>query len=135
MLILSLFHKLQKCTLNLGIFWYSSWMFFAPMLAWETFPGPRNNVYKNILGNALLPLKLFHIKPVNTRLIFSQVTQKGPIYSFCFLKNLQANFSKVFSKKGAEFPIQMVNFFAFSKRGRMLAQWPNFWDLQAGNSR
>ena len=85
-------NQITKCTLNLGIFWYLSWsyseMFFAPMLAWESFPGPGNNVYKNILGNALLPLKLFHIKLVNTRLIFSQVTQKGPINSFCFLKNL-----------------------------------------------
>jgi hypothetical protein len=59
-------------------------MFFAPMLAWESFPGLRNNVYKNILSNALLPPKLFHLKLVNTRLIFSQVTQKGPLNSFLF---------------------------------------------------
>ncbi len=26
----------------------------------------------------------------------------------------------------------MVNFLAFSKRGRVLAQRPNFWDMQAG---
>jgi hypothetical protein len=28
--------------------------------------------------------------------------------------------------------MQMVNFLAFSKRGRVLAQRPNFWDMQAG---
>jgi hypothetical protein len=81
---------------------------------------------------------MFPIKLVNIWLIFGQVTQKEPINSFCFLKNLESKFSTFFSKKvlkGAEFPIQMANFLAFSKRGRMMAQGPNFWDLQAGNSR
>ena len=77
-------------------------MFFALMLAWESFPGPRNNVYKNILGNALLPPKLFHKKLVNTRLIFSQVTQKGPLNSFCFLEKSIVKFFQIFKKKSPQ---------------------------------
>ena len=123
MLIMSLFHKLQKCTLNLGIFWYSSWsyseMFFAPMWAWESFPGPCNNVYKNILGNALLPPKLFQIKLMNTRLIFSQVTQKGPINSYFSWKICSQIFPNFLAKKSSKGP----NF---------LYRWSTFWPFLKG---
>ena len=40
------------------------------MLAWNSNPGPCNNVYKNILGNALFPIEAYHEKLANTWLSF-----------------------------------------------------------------
>ncbi len=100
-------------------------MFFVPMLAWETFPGPCNNVYKNILGNALFPPKLFHIKLVNTRLIFSQVTQKGPIncfFSWKICSQIFPNFLAKKSSKGPNFLYRWLTFLPFLKGAEC---WPN----------
>ncbi len=89
------------------------------MLAWESFPGPRNNAYKNILGNALLPPKLFHIKLVNTRLIFSQVTQEGPLNSFVSWKIYSQIFPNFLEKKS-------------SKGTKFLYRWSTFWPFLKG---
>jgi hypothetical protein len=68
---------------------------------------------------SLIEVHVHPMKLANTQLILGRITLKETIKSACLVEKSVVKFFKFLSLKvlkGVEFPIQMVNFLAFSKR-------------------